>query len=412
MIHVCFCMNDRTGHYSKFVGTAMLSIFENSNAPSFPPSITIHLLHDNTLTADNRNKFSYIAERYGQIVKFYNMEELCAHKIKEIADLLPKANKMRFTFAMYYRFFIPYVLPQEIKKAIFLDADMIVNLDIAELYQIDLGEKVLGVVPNHTQRINSSSGNLNYFNSGMLLMNIPAFRSEEENLKNSLKFLAENNPDKAYDQEILNHCFEKKTLHLPVKFNRLLKWERSQNIVNTEGKIYHYSHADSARSVGLDMNDHHNRLWMSYFIKTPWFGAESIGRLYKQFQEIRKDANNSILNIATIMERKSRAFFFEPGKLEEMKRIFAIRGNEEIILAENEDSIEKLIAAMKKSAGKKVFFIITGTFLSQDFFGKKFPFKRLTSEGFVKDKDFLKGWNLLSDENGMPFNSHPLIQVL
>ena len=100
MIHVCFCMNDRTGHYSKFVGTAMLSIFENSNAPSFPPSITIHLLHDNTLTTDNRNKFSYIAERYGQIVKFYNMEELCAHKIKEIADILPKANKMRFFYTV------------------------------------------------------------------------------------------------------------------------------------------------------------------------------------------------------------------------------------------------------------------------------------------------------------------------
>ena len=112
------------------------------------------------------------------------------------------------------------------------------------------------------------------------------------------------------------------------------------------------------------------------------------------------------------MSGKSRAFFFEPGKAEEMKKIFSIRGNEEIILAENEDSIQELIAAMKKSAGKKVFFIITGTFLSQDFFGKKFPFKRLTSEGFVKDKDFLKGWNLLSSENGMPFNSHPLIQVL
>ena len=340
------------------------------------------------------------------------MEELCAHKIKEIADLLPKANKMRFTFAMYYRFFIPYVLPQEIEKAIFLDADMVVNLDIAELYQIDLGEKVLGVVPNHTQKINPSESNPYYFNSGMLLMNIPAFRSEEENLKNSIRFLAENNPTKAYDQEILNHCFERKTLHLPVKFNRLLKWERKQNIINTDRKIYHYSHAESARSVGLDMSDRHNRLWMSYFMRTPWFEAESIGRLYTKFRQMRKEANDYILNTSAIMSGKARAFFFESKKAEEMKKIFSIRADEEIILGESEDSIKELIKAMKKSAGKKVFFIITGTFLSQKFLDKKFPFKLLTDAGFVKDKDFLNGWDLLSSKNGVPFNSHPLIQVL
>ena len=35
MIHVCFCMYDKTGRYSKFTGTAMLSLFENLSAP--PP---------------------------------------------------------------------------------------------------------------------------------------------------------------------------------------------------------------------------------------------------------------------------------------------------------------------------------------------------------------------------------------
>ena len=67
MIHVCFCFADKTGRYAKFAGTAMLSLFDNTAA-----EVTIHILHDNTLTNDNRDKFNCLAGRYGQHVKFYN----------------------------------------------------------------------------------------------------------------------------------------------------------------------------------------------------------------------------------------------------------------------------------------------------------------------------------------------------
>ena len=72
MIHVCFGLYDKTGRYSKFTGTAMLSLFENTSA-----DVTVHILHDDTLTQDNREKFIYLAGRYNQAVKFYNVEELC-----------------------------------------------------------------------------------------------------------------------------------------------------------------------------------------------------------------------------------------------------------------------------------------------------------------------------------------------
>ena len=35
MVHVCFVIHDKTGRYSKFAGTTMLTIFENSFTP--PP---------------------------------------------------------------------------------------------------------------------------------------------------------------------------------------------------------------------------------------------------------------------------------------------------------------------------------------------------------------------------------------
>ena len=81
MIHVCFALNDATGRYSKFTGTSMLSLFGNIIPLSQSSSVTVHILHDNTLTNDNREKFIYLAGQYNQFVKFYNLEELCAEKV-------------------------------------------------------------------------------------------------------------------------------------------------------------------------------------------------------------------------------------------------------------------------------------------------------------------------------------------
>ena len=120
MIHVCFALYDKTGRYSKFTGTAMTSIFKNTAS-----EVTVHILHDDTLPADNRDKFIYIAGRYGQRVKFYNVEVLCADRIAEIKRLFPAANQTRYSIAMFYRFLILKVFPPEVEKVIYLDSDII-----------------------------------------------------------------------------------------------------------------------------------------------------------------------------------------------------------------------------------------------------------------------------------------------
>ena len=136
MIHVCFALHDEIGRYSKFTGTAMLSLFENTNS-----QVTVHLLHDNTLTRDNREKFIYLAGRYEQAVKFYNVEELCADKISEMTALIPSLKNSRLSNAAIYRLIIPQLLSVCIDKCIYLDSDIIVNSDIKELWQVELADK-------------------------------------------------------------------------------------------------------------------------------------------------------------------------------------------------------------------------------------------------------------------------------
>ena len=417
MIHVCFCFTDKTGRYAKFVGTAMLSLFENISDTSQP--VTVHILHDETLTQDNREKFVYIAGRYGQLVKFYNVKELCSDKIEKMLELVPKLEKSRVSVGAFYKLLIPQVLPQEIEKAIYLDSDIIVNLDINELWQINLGDSLLGVVPKKTQYVNSkiATERMNkayavcrdnvikiddYFNSGVFVMNLNLLRNEEENIMRGVKFRGENPKQIYWDQTVLNYCFSERTVKMPKDFNRNINHARSQK-ETPKGKICHYN----LNVLGLDLNDAFNRLWMSYFIKTPFFDEEAIGRLYTELLRIRNNLKDMMANTSAIVSGKTRAFFVEPAKIESMKTFFSIRDDELIIPAENQDSLKKLLDAMKTSQGKCVFFIMTEKFLK-----KNFPFDLLTKKGFVQDKDFLKGWKYLSDSYGNQLNSHPLVQAM
>ena len=46
-----------------------------------------------------------------------------------------------------YRLLIPQVLTSDIETVIYLDSDIIVNLDINELWRINLEDKPLGAIP-------------------------------------------------------------------------------------------------------------------------------------------------------------------------------------------------------------------------------------------------------------------------
>ena len=401
MIHVCFCFHDKTGYYSKFAGTTTLSVFENSYAP--PHSITVHILHDNTLTQDNRDKFSYLAGRYGQCVKFYNVEELCADKIAEMIRLVPNVKNSRVSVGAFYKLVIPQLISPEIEKIIYLDADILVNMDIQELWQIDLKDHPLGVV---TESLNGIKGfsicrdgiikTEDYFNSGVMLMNLKMLRKEGKTIRKGLIFKSKNPQYRQFDQLIFNYCFSTRALKLPIKFNRFVVSAQKEKVPSVEKKIYHYSD----HKIKLAMSDPFNRLWMNSFTKTPWFNAEAIGRLYAGFEQIHIDLKTSMINLSAIMSGKTRTFFTLPYDVEAVREIFSIRDDEDIILAENQDSVQKLIAVMNHSQDKKVFFIMV----------PRFPFEVLIQAGFAPGRNFVNGLEFLSEVHGMPLDSYPLIK--
>ena len=415
MIHVCFGLHDKTGRYSKFTGTAMLSLFDNTSPKN---SITVHIFHDNTLTQDNRNKFLYIASRYGQCVKFYNVEELCAEQIEKYTKMIPNARTSKVGIGSFYRLLISKFLPEDIGKILYIDSDVIVNLDINELYQIDLGEKIFACVPEALNGVDTQKilplcyeGYVNkddYFNAGILLMNLKRFRQEQEFVEAGIKFRSEHLYYFCFDQDILNYCFSTQTLHLPNKFNFFVREARKRNEVKIDQQIYHYLSSSGGQGILLNQNDPYNRLWMKYFVKTPWFNEATIGRLYEVFERsyriLNSEMKNSMIKLSSIMSGKTRVFFFISENLDALKKLFSIRDDEEIFLADDDNALENLLHTLWKSEGKKIAFILVPNFPAMS--------EALEKMELVQNEDFLNALEFLPLDNESILNSYTLIKYM
>ena len=266
MIHICYTFQDRDGRYSKFVGTSMLSVFENTDK-----KVTIHILHDKTLTDSNHDKFKYIADQYQQKINFYNIETTFAENMRKIKENFSEKILRSFSISIVYRLLIPEIISKDIDKIIYLDSDTIINLDIADLWNTQIKDYPIAAVPEIANNIAFIQDKIfinkkiippeNYFNSGVLYINLTYWRKHEDIFDKAFKFL-EKNPDLfSYpDQDFLNYCFGLNLKILPVQFNSFINAERFfLKAEKTEKKIYHYVGGSFGFGLQFDSNDIFNQ---------------------------------------------------------------------------------------------------------------------------------------------------------
>lgn len=105
--------------------------------------------------------------------------------VAEIINDFDLRETEQFPVSIYYRLFIPLILP-EYRKVLYLDADTCALRDIAELYEYDLDGCVMGAVHDipceHLETHDEEIGGLDCrktFNSGVLLIDIEAFEREQ-----------------------------------------------------------------------------------------------------------------------------------------------------------------------------------------------------------------------------------------
>ncbi|MDY3769320.1 MAG: hypothetical protein SOZ88_00775, partial [Lachnospiraceae bacterium] len=77
-IQIGFGLHDKNGDYSVWVGVTMQSVIEHTGAP-----ICFHILHDDTLNDQNREKLVQVATQNGNRIQFHNLGDAFGDSLKE-----------------------------------------------------------------------------------------------------------------------------------------------------------------------------------------------------------------------------------------------------------------------------------------------------------------------------------------
>ena len=213
-IPIFFAVDD---FYAPYLAVAIQSIKENAS-PDNKYSMYV-LITD----ISERNAACLSAMQTGNIsIEFVNVRE----KMQRMKGSLQLRDY--YTATTYYRFFIPELFPQY-EKGLYIDCDVVVTVDIDELYSTNIEGKLLGaavedfvVATREFRKWTEVALKISadeYFNAGVLVMNLEKMR--KENIMN--KFMALNKVKKypvAQDQDYLNVICNGDVYYLEEHWNR------------------------------------------------------------------------------------------------------------------------------------------------------------------------------------------------
>jgi lipopolysaccharide biosynthesis glycosyltransferase len=176
--------------------------------------VRVHYLHGPRFEARHGELLARMVEAGGGSIVFHEVAD------SEVAGL-PSASQ--FTVAMWYRVFLPELLP-DAERVLYLDADTIAVDSIAPLWEADLTGHWLAAVTNVFQQNHMHRPaqlgleGSHYFNSGVLLLNLAEMRRDGCTAR--LVEYARSNPDIEWpDQDTLNVVLGERRVELHPRWN-------------------------------------------------------------------------------------------------------------------------------------------------------------------------------------------------
>lgn len=235
VIHIGFGLHDKDGHYSVWVGTVMQSIIEHTDS-----RICFHILHDETLSNENKRKLKRVAKQKSNSIKLHYVDTSIFDDVKD--------RLHTFTVGTMFRLMLPEMLPN-LNKIIYLDADIFVNIDIKELWDIDTSDVCVAGVkdywvanyawnpyPVQKELVNRDS----YINAGVLVLNLNKIRSYCNMKEKTLEYLIENPESNLFDQDALNVVYKNSIKTIDSKWNTFVGVVREQNRDKLNDCLFHF----------------------------------------------------------------------------------------------------------------------------------------------------------------------------
>jgi lipopolysaccharide biosynthesis glycosyltransferase len=218
-------------------------------------------------------KMSAVVSRFGNATISFIEYNLDARREYLWAD-------RHVTAASYIRLFLTEFLDPSIRRLLYLDADLIVNKDICELWQTDLRGAYLAAVPEpHEIPHDDEDIFYPYFNSGVLVIDVERWRAENlipvfcDYMKANVGRL------KYHDQDVLNHRFAGSVYLLEYRWNFQSRWAdfvpekfkmsaKDFNLLRQSPSIVHFT--SEYKPWFYRQEPHYKNLYYQALALTPW----------------------------------------------------------------------------------------------------------------------------------------------
>jgi lipopolysaccharide biosynthesis glycosyltransferase len=203
MNHIAYCFDKS---YSQHACVSLRSLSMHNR------NFQLWLIHDG-LEERAQTFILDLADRVGFSVRQIRVDK------RTFSDLVLREG---LTNATYYRLLLPKLIPQSVKRIVYLDADLVVRSRLDALFRMDPYGKFLSAVEDagyKGQLLPLSDEHTPYFNAGVMSIDLDMWRSHRI-AERACKFVADN-PDiiRFSDQCGLNAVINGRWCPLPPKFN-------------------------------------------------------------------------------------------------------------------------------------------------------------------------------------------------
>lgn len=234
-IHICMGLHDPHGTYSVNVLIVMYSVIHKTSS-----RVKFHIFIDDSVSEANKEKMRKLTNGTQHEIEFC-MVDMEKYNIE--GDFIQE-----YTVGALMRLLIPDVLP-DLTKTIYMDADLLINKDVAELWNIDITDVALaavsdsGATERNTGEMIIREGYVraeDYFNSGLLLLNLDKIREMGVLVEMAMEYLDSHRHSMWPDQDALNYIYRDSKILIDECWNILVPIEREKNQWMREG-IYHFA---------------------------------------------------------------------------------------------------------------------------------------------------------------------------
>jgi lipopolysaccharide biosynthesis glycosyltransferase len=300
------------------------SVLDNLN-----PNRKVHLfILDGGIKALNKHKIAQSLDHSRIEVQWVQPSKTDVERLYFLSD-------STYPISAYYRMLLPTLIPDDYKKVIYLDSDVVVLEDLEKLWNLPLGDNYLLAAmdsanrtlswPRHLKHLDLESMSLTpdtkYLQSGVLVIDLEKWRSQQ--VVDQLIDFVGNHLSLPYpDMDALNFVLANKWGELDPRWNQIPvvyhfpSWQESpysqaelDNVVHNPF-IIHYG----SKPKPWDHRCIHPRtsLWYDYLNRTAWAGWQDTTlnhnvRLSRQaMRRLNKTFNKVLCWMSTLSQSRSR----------------------------------------------------------------------------------------------------------